>query len=62
MGYWSLTCLVLGPLVLLAAWFDYAQRRVPNWLNAVAAGVGFLTQGLYFGWSGVGQGALGLLV
>lgn len=62
LGYWSVTCLVLGPLVILGAWFDHAQRRVPNWLNAVAAGAGLVAQGLYFGWSGVGQGALGCLV
>lgn len=61
-GYWMLTCVVLVPGLVLASWIDYSQRRVPNWLNASLAAAGFVAQATYFGWSGVGAGALGLLV
>jgi len=60
--YWLATCLVLVPGVLLASWIDYAQRRVPNWLNASLIIVGFGVQGWFHGLSGLGYGALGLLV
>jgi len=59
--FWHVTCAILIPGILLASWIDYTQRRVPNWLNAALVLVGFLVQGLYFGWGGVGSGALGLL-
>ncbi len=61
-GYWLLTCSVLVPGLLLASWIDYAQKRVPNWLNAALILAGFVAQAMYFGWSGIGAGALGLLV
>jgi prepilin peptidase CpaA len=61
-GYWITTCVILVPGVLVASWIDYAQRRVPNWLNAAIALCGFAAQGIYFGAGGVGTGALGLLV
>ncbi len=60
--YWIVTCAVLVPGLVVASWVDYAQRRVPNWLNLAIIGAGFAVQGVYFGWSGVGAGALGLLV
>lgn len=60
--YWGVTCAVLVPAVLTASWIDYAQRRVPNWLNAALATTGFLAQGLFFGVPGVVNGLLGLLV
>jgi prepilin peptidase CpaA len=69
--YWLLTLAVLGPGVLYASWIDYAQRRVPNWLNATLAVAGLLAQALAFGWyfpreaglsGGVAWGLLGLLV
>ena len=62
MGYWEVTLAILVPGVLYAAWIDYAEQRVPNWLNAALALTGLTVQGIYFGWSGVGYGALGLLV
>lgn len=61
LGFWSLTCALLVPGILLASWIDYAQRRVPNWLNASLIVVGFVVQAAYFGASGVWTGALGLL-
>lgn len=66
-GYWEVTLLLLIPGTLYASWIDYAQHRVPNWLNAVIAAAGLVTQGLYFGWyeagvGGVGWGLLGLAV
>lgn len=68
--YWTITLAVLIPGVLYASWVDYAERRVPNWLNAALAAAGLLAQGLAFGWSthetaapgGLAWGLLGLLV
>jgi len=62
LGYWEITLAVLLPGIVYASWVDYAQRRVPNWLNAALAATGLIMQAAYFGWSGVGQGALGLAV
>lgn len=61
-GFWLMTCMILVPGVLLASWIDYAERRVPNWLNALLAAAGLVAQGAYFGWSGLATGLLGLLV
>lgn len=61
-GYWEITLAVLIPGILYASWVDYSQRRVPNWLNAALAVAGLAAQGMYFGWSGIGWGMLGLLV
>jgi prepilin peptidase CpaA len=61
LGYWEVTLAVLIPATLYASWIDYSQRRVPNWLNASLATAGLITQGVFFGWQGVGIGALGLL-
>ncbi|MFQ5413593.1 MAG: prepilin peptidase [Phycisphaerae bacterium] len=60
-GFWGVTCVVLVPGVLLASWIDYSQRRVPNWLNLLLVSAGFGVQAMFFGWSGVGAGALGML-
>ena len=65
--YWQITLAILIPGILYASWIDYAQRRVPNWLNAALALAGLVTQGAYFGWyqsgvGGVGWGLLGLAV
>jgi len=62
LGYWHITCAVLVPGVLLASWIDYSQRRVPNRLNLTLVIAGFVTQGYYFGWSGLGTACAGLLV
>lgn len=66
-GYWEITLALLIPGVLYASWIDYAQRRVPNWLNATIAALGLAAQGAYFGWfqagrGGVAWGLLGLAV
>ena len=61
-GYWEATLAILIPGILYASWIDYSQRRVPNWLNATLAAGGLIMQAAYFGWSGVGNGLLGLLV
>ena len=60
--FWLVTLLVLVPGVLLASWIDYAQRRVPNWLNAALILLGFAVQAWFNGLDGVTNGALGLLV
>jgi len=66
-GYWETTLALLIPGTLYASWIDYAERRVPNWLNAVIAVLGLVAQGWYFGWyqpgtGGVAWGLLGLAV
>lgn len=61
-AYWDITLLILIPATLYASWIDYAERRVPNWLNAAIAVVGLSVQGAYYGWDGVSTGLLGLLV
>lgn len=60
-GFWEVTCAVLIPGVLIASWIDYAQRRVPNWLNLALIVSGLAVQAVFFGWSGMGHGGLGLL-
>lgn len=60
-GFWQVTCALLVPGVLLASWIDYAQRRVPNWLNLTLILLGFAVQLIYFGADGLAVGALGLL-
>jgi prepilin peptidase CpaA len=66
-GYWEMTLVLLIPGILYASWIDYAQKRVPNWLNAALAAAGLIMQGIFCGWyqhgvGGVGWGLLGLLV
>ncbi len=56
--YWLITFAILGPGILYASWIDYAQRRVPNWLNASLALFGLTAQALSFGWYTSGDGAL----
>ncbi|MCP4593947.1 MAG: prepilin peptidase [bacterium] len=60
--FWAVTCALLVPGVILASWIDYAQRRVPNWLNVALILLGFAVQGYFHGIAGLGIGALGLLV
>jgi len=65
--YWQITFAVLVPGILYASWVDYAERRVPNWLNALLAAIGLAVQSCAFGWyvhgvGGVGWGLLGLAV
>jgi len=61
-GYWEVTLAILIPAILYASWIDYSERRVPNWLNGLLAATGLIMQGVFFGWQGVGVGALGMLV
>lgn len=60
LGYWEITLLVLIPAILYASWIDYAERRVPNWLNAAILAAGFAAQATFFGWGGVGWGFAGM--
>jgi len=60
-SFWQLTCAILVPGILLASWIDYAQRRVPNWLNALLIVIGFAVQAAFFGTSGLTTGFLGML-
>lgn len=62
MGFWEVTLGALIPLTLYASWIDFAQRRVPNWLNAIIAAAGLTMQFAFHGWGGVGAGLLGMLV
>jgi prepilin peptidase CpaA len=60
--FWLATCLILVPGILLASWIDYAQRKVPNWLNASLIAVGFAAQGYFRGWDGLTDGFYGMWV
>lgn len=60
--YWTLTLLLLIPSTLYAAWIDYSERRVPNWLNGAIALGGLLAQAACFQWAGLATGLLGMLV
>jgi prepilin peptidase CpaA len=62
LGYWELTLAVLIPATLYASWIDYAQRRVPNWLNAAILAAGLSVQYSFHAGAGVGWGVLGALV
>ncbi|HEY0715312.1 MAG TPA: A24 family peptidase [Polyangia bacterium] len=57
--------LASGPLALVAGW-DIAQRRIPNWANAVLATAGLASQALYAGgWaflSGIGAAIVTLVI
>lgn len=60
MSYWYLTAAMLTPAVVYAAYIDWRDHRVPNWLTASIAVAGLAAQAFY------GQGLLhgfwGLLV
>ncbi len=59
--YWYVVGAILVPGTLLASWVDFAQRRVPNWLNLTLLLIGLGLQMRYFGFSGLGIGLLGML-
>lgn len=61
-GYWELTLAVLVPGILYAAWIDYSEKRVPNWLNAALAVAGLTAQTAFFGIDGLGWGFFGLFI
>lgn len=59
--YWHVTCAILVPGILWASWIDFAERRVPNWLNVALIVVGFSVQAMFFGTSGLSIAAVGML-
>lgn len=61
LGFWTATCAILVPGILLASWIDFSEKRVPNWLNLALIVTGFIVQGLYFGTSGLTAGFWGML-
>jgi prepilin peptidase CpaA len=61
-GYLITTCAIMVPGILWASWIDYKERRVPNWLNASLACLGFMAQAYFWGGHGVTAGLLGLCV
>lgn len=61
-GYWQVALMVVVPGAVVASVLDYRTHRVPNWLNATLAGSGLMAQGWFFGWPGLANGMLGLLV
>lgn len=60
--FWMTSSVIMVPGILWASWIDYKHRRVPNWLNAAIAAVGFAAQVYYFGFQGVWAGLGGALV
>ena len=61
-GYWHITAAVLVPGVVLASWIDWRYRKVPNWLNLSLVLAGLTVQGIFYGWSGLWMGLLGMLL
>ena len=61
-AYWQVVWVLLVPAILYASWVDYAQRRVPNWLNACILAAGLAVQMRFHGWGGIGAGLLGAAV
>lgn len=60
-SFWTTTCAILIPGVLVASWVDYDQRRVPNVLNLSLILLGFGVQFYFFGTAGLAVGGWGLL-
>jgi len=64
-GVWFMSqahlLLPLG-LALWIAWGDVRTYRIPNYLTLGTALAGFLFQGAIYGWGGVANGVLGLLL
>ena len=52
--------ILLGILILLAAFFDIRFRRIPNWLVLAGIVAGFAWNGSSTGLSGLGRAAAGL--
>ena len=59
-GFWELTLALLIPATLYASWIDFAERRVPNWLNAAILIAGLALHFAFFGMHGVWVGFLGI--
>jgi Flp pilus assembly protein protease CpaA len=63
MSYSVAPLLLASALLLLAAGWDIARRRIPNWVNAALAATGILAQSLYQGgWSLLGGLGAALIV
>ncbi len=59
-SYWTIVLIGLTPFILWAAWIDYKEKRVPNYLNLIIAFTGLGVQILYSGWQGLINGIEGL--
>jgi prepilin peptidase CpaA len=59
-GFGHVTAAVLIPGILLASWIDFSQRRVPNCLTLLLAGLA--AQGWFHGGAGLTAGLTGMLV
>jgi prepilin peptidase CpaA len=57
----ALTALVLTIVVLLVAWFDVRERRIPN-LIVFPAAIAGITLNAFQGWVGLWLGCRGLLI
>lgn len=51
--------LLLIVLVVLAAWFDFRSRRIPNWLCLAGFAAGLATNAALGGWTGLKSALLG---
>jgi prepilin peptidase CpaA len=51
----ALLLAALSAIVVIAAWTDVRERRIPNWLCAVNLGLGLGFSGLAAGWPGTGS-------
>ena len=60
-AYWVPVAGLAG-LSAIAGWLDATQRRIPNWLCALAAGLGLLAAAILGGWSALGSHALHMAV
>lgn len=54
----KLVCVVL----IVAAWIDGKQLRVPNWITFPMVITGLIFNTWMFGWSGLGSGLIGMVV
>lgn len=52
--------ILVGLLTVVAAVFDIRSRRIPNWLVLAGIITGFVWNGFFYGWSGLGHAAAGL--
>lgn len=58
---WAVCWMVTITLVV-AAWIDGRQLKVPNWLTFPLIVSGWIASGVFFGWSGLGWSMLGTAV
>lgn len=61
-AYWHVATFILVPGVVLASWIDFRYRKVPNWLNLSILLAGLSAQVVFYGWSGLWAGLLGMLL